>query len=72
MPETITINEVYNKISQIERNMLSKDELIEYLETFEIMSNPQTRESIRKSREDIKKGRFKRVESVHDMLAEIK
>ncbi len=70
--ETITINDVYSKISKIEKKMLTKEELLGYLETFEIMSNSETMESIRKSREDIKKGRFKKIENVHDMLSEIK
>lgn len=60
MPETITVKDVYNKISEMEKKMITKDELSEYLETFEVMSNPETMESIRKSREDIKKGRVKK------------
>jgi len=51
--------------------MITKEELSEYLETFEVLSNPETIESIRRSREDIKNGRFKKIENVHDMLKEM-
>jgi PHD/YefM family antitoxin component YafN of YafNO toxin-antitoxin module len=68
MPETITVKHVYDKISEMEKKMITKEELSEYLETFEVMSNPETMESIRKSREDIKKGRVKKIENVKEIL----
>lgn len=71
MPETITVKDVYDKISEMEKKMITKEELSEYLETFEVMSNPETMESIRKSREDIKKGRVKKIENVKEMLDEL-
>ena len=71
MPETITVKDVYDKISEMEKKMITKEELSEYLETFEVMSNPETMESIRESREDIKKGRVKKIENVKEMLDEL-
>jgi len=71
MPETITIKDVYDKVSEIEDRMITKEKLSEYLETFEVMSNPETMDSMRKSREDIKKGNVKKVESVKEMLDEL-
>lgn len=37
--ETVTIKDVYDKIAEIEKRMITKEELYGYLETFEILSN---------------------------------
>ena len=71
MQETISMKDVYNKIVELEEKMITKEELSGYLETFEIMSNPETMESIMASRDDIRKGRIKKINSVKDMLKEI-
>ena len=51
--------------------MATKQELEEYLETFGILSNQETMESIKRSREDIKCGRVKKITGVANMLDEI-
>ncbi len=51
--------------------MAAKQELIEHLETFGILSNQETMESIKRSREDIKSWRVKKITSVANMLDEI-
>jgi PHD/YefM family antitoxin component YafN of YafNO toxin-antitoxin module len=47
---------------------LFKQKLKEYLETLGILSNPETMKSIKRSREDIKKGRVRKVANVSEML----
>ena len=71
MTEAISINKVYEKLKDIEQNMLTEQKLVEYLETFEVISNPHTMESIRNSREDIKHGRVKKISGVKDLLSEL-
>ena len=67
------IKKLVQDVALIKNILISeKEELLpEYLETFEIMSNPETMKSIRQSKEDIKEGRVKRISSVQDMLKEL-
>jgi hypothetical protein len=71
MAETITIKNVYDELKKIEETMATKQELEEYLESFGILSNQETMESIKRSREDIKNRRVRKITSVADMLNEI-
>jgi hypothetical protein len=49
--------------------MVTKD-LEALIDSVEILSNPKTMEAIRKSDLDIRKGRFKEVTSIEEMLRE--
>jgi hypothetical protein len=71
MAQAISTKQIYDKLSVIEQKMITEEKLSEYLETFEILSNPETMESIKNSREDIRKGRIKKISSVKDMLNEL-
>jgi len=68
---SITIEDVYQEIKIIERNMVTKEDLDAIIDSVEILSNPKTMESLFKSDLDIKEGRVKEVLSVEDMLDEI-
>ncbi|MBI5389360.1 hypothetical protein HZB01_03200 [Candidatus Woesearchaeota archaeon] len=68
MSETVTIKQVYSKLNQIEEKMITREQLSEYLETFAVMTNPETVEGIKKSRDDIRFGRIRAVTSVKDIL----
>ncbi len=67
MAETVTMNKIYDELKQIEKKMVTKEEMESILETVEIMSNPDTMEQIRQSEEDIQAGRIKEVKSVRDI-----
>lgn len=51
--------------------MATKEELEALIDTVEILSNPQTMEQSRGSKEAIMAGRIKQVHSVKDLLAEL-
>ena len=59
MPKTITINEeVFNEMIR------KKEEFDAIVESIELMNNLDVRESIRKSKEDIKAGRVHKLRDV--------
>jgi PHD/YefM family antitoxin component YafN of YafNO toxin-antitoxin module len=67
MPETITIDKIYDELKTIERKMVTKEEMERIIDTIEILSNPDTMDQIRQSEEDIKSGRIKEVKSARDL-----
>lgn len=71
MAQAISLKQVYEKLKVIEEKMITEQKLSEYLETIEIISNSDTMDSIKKSREDISKGRIKKISSVKDILDEL-
>ena len=71
MPETITIKNVYDELKKIEKQMVTKSEIISLIDTIEIMGNSETMKRIAESSDDIKHGRVKPVNSVREMLSEI-
>ncbi len=70
MSSTVTISTLYREIKKIEQRMVTKDQLENWMETLDIMSNPNTMRQLRQSEEDIKHGRVKRISSVKDLLRE--
>ena len=59
MPRTITINEdIFNEMIR------KKEEFDAIVESIELMNNPNVKESIRKSKEDIKAGRVHKLRDV--------
>ncbi len=75
MTETITINKIefeniIESLSYLRKNSVTKQDMENYIETIEILSNPKTMKSIKKSREDIKMGRIKKVNSFDELLKE--
>ena len=65
--ETINLTDVYKKLKEIERNMATKEELANAMETICILSNEDTMQQIESSECDIKEGKFKQVRSVEDL-----
>ncbi|MBI3412586.1 MAG: hypothetical protein HY051_00710 [Candidatus Aenigmarchaeota archaeon] len=68
---TITIEDVYKEIKKLEKEMITKSDLDSMAETMEILANSNTMETLRKSDEDIKKGRTKKIDSVKDLIKEV-
>ena len=70
MSETITLTQVYSEIKKMEKQMVTRHELVGILETMDILSNPNTMRQLRQSEEDIRMGRTRPVKSVKDLLCE--
>ena len=71
MPQTVTIQDVYNELKDIRQNMVSKQEVESLIETMEILHNPKIMSQVRASATDIKTGRTKPVHNMKDLLAEL-
>lgn len=71
MPGSITIEDVYQEIKIIDRNMVTREDLDALIDSVEILSNPKTMELLRKSDLDIKEGRVKEVSSIEELLGEL-
>jgi hypothetical protein len=65
--ESISLLEIYKKLKEIERNMATKEELAQAMETVCIMSNEDTMQQIESSESDIKRRKFKEIRSVEDL-----
>ena len=57
MTQTITIEDVYREIKELRKEMITRKELSELIETVEILSDHELMEDIRKGEADIKAGR---------------
>jgi len=71
MVEAITLKQVFDELKEIERKMITKEEIEALVDTMEIMGNQHTMKQIAQSDEDIKHGRVKTIHAVKDMLSEI-
>ena len=71
MIKTITTQVLYKKLENIEKRMVTKQQLEALVETVEIMSNPKTMKTIEESENDIKEGRIKKAKSTKQMLTEL-
>ncbi len=71
MAEAATVQDVFEELKRIEGKMATKDDVASLMETIEIISNPDTMRQIAQSTDDIKHGRVKQIQSVHDMLDEM-
>lgn len=71
MPESATIQDVYEALKRMEEKMVTREDIEALVDSVEILRNPKTMEALRKSNQDIKAGRVKEVTSVEDLLAEL-
>ncbi|MDP7323392.1 MAG: hypothetical protein QF632_01370 [Candidatus Woesearchaeota archaeon] len=71
MTNAITIQQVYEELKKIEKQMVTKKEIESLSETLKILSNSDTMEQLSSSNADIKSGRVKEVNSAKDILDEI-
>lgn len=65
--ESINLIDVYKKLKDIERNMATKEELSNAMETICILSNEDTMQQIESSESDIKRGKCKQITSIEDL-----
>ena len=71
MPESVTIQDVYEALKRLEEKMETREDIEELVDSVEILGNQKTMEALRKSDQDIKAGRVKEVTSVDDLLDEL-
>ena len=71
MTSGVTIDEVYQEIKKIQETMVRREDLEDLIDTIEILSNPETMETIKRSESDITAGRVKEISSVDDLLNEM-
>ena len=65
--ESINLMDIYKKLKEIERNMATKEELANAMETICILSNEDTMQQIESSEKDIKRRKFKEIGSIEDL-----
>ena len=65
--ETVNLKDIYQKLTEIEKSMATKNELAETIETIFVLSNENTMKQIELSEEDIRGGKFKTINSVRDL-----
>jgi len=71
MSSGVTIDEVYQEIKKIRETMVRREDIEPLVDTIEILSNPKTMKSIKRSGSDIAAGRVKEITSVDDLLDEM-
>ncbi len=67
MGKEINLPDIYDKLKEIEKNMATKQELAQTMETVCILSNEDTMHQIESSGCDIERGKFKQITSVKDL-----
>jgi len=65
--KTLNISEIHKRLNQIEKSMVTRQELGQVIETMAIFSNEDTMNQIRNSERDISKNNFKEINSVEDI-----
>ena len=63
----MNLTDIYKKLKEIEKNMATKQELMQAIETISILSNEDTMAQIESSEKDIKRGKFKEVISAENL-----
>lgn len=63
----VSLGKVYEVLMKIEKSMITRDEMNQFVETIEISSNPEVMQQIFDSEQDIKAGRVRKINSVRDI-----
>ena len=67
MEQEIDPKMIYKKLLEMQKSMITREEMDSYLETIQILSNPDTMRQIKKSENDIWKGNVSEINSVSDL-----
>jgi PHD/YefM family antitoxin component YafN of YafNO toxin-antitoxin module len=67
MKQQINLQKVYEELKKIKKAMITRDEMNKFIETVEILSNPETMHQIHSSKRDIEAGYFKEINSVSEL-----
>jgi hypothetical protein len=65
----VFVQQVYDELKKIEKNMATKQELLSLMESIEVLSNPDTMRQIASSADDIKHKNTKDIHSVQDLFS---
>ncbi len=71
MSQAISIQQVYDELKKIEKNMVTKKDVEALVDTIEILSNQETMQQLAGSAKDIAKANVKEIYSVQDLLDEM-
>ncbi len=66
--ESVSLQQVYEELKNIEKRMATKADVKSMLETLSILNNSETLTQLAESQKDIDEGKTREVKSVHDML----
>ena len=67
MDQQINFNKIFKELKKIEQSMVTRNEMSRFIETLEILSNPDTMQQIRDSEKDISLGNIKEINSASDL-----
>ena len=67
MEQTANLNDLYRELKAIQKSMVTKEELERFIETFEIVSNKKTMKQVDSSEKDIREGKVKKINSIHEI-----
>jgi len=67
MEPQIILKNIYEELKKIEMSMITRDDMNRFVETFEILSNPETMAQINQSERDINSGNVQEINSVNDL-----
>ena len=67
MMEPVNLENIYEELRKIKMTMVTRNELNRFIETVEILSNPETLNQIRNSEIDINSGNIREINSINDL-----
>lgn len=67
MEQQINPELIYEKLLEMQKNMITRNEMNNIFETIQILSNQDTMRQIRESEKDIRKGNVWEINSVSDL-----
>ena len=68
MTEAISLKDVYDELKRIEKNMVTKEEVGELLETVAILGNTETMQQLAGSKRDIQLKRTNKINSAANLF----
>lgn len=71
MPQTVTMQDLFDELQEIKQNMVSRHEVETLIETLEISHNTETVRQIKSSESDLASGKTKPVKSIKDLISEL-
>jgi len=67
MEPQIILKNIYEELKKIEMSMITRDDMNRFVETFEILSNPETMAQINQSERDINSENVQEINSMNDL-----
>ena len=67
MEQQINPKMIYGKLLEMQKSMITRNEMNNFIETIQILSNPETMKQIQESERNIGKGEIWEINSVRDL-----